>query len=379
VTTPDTHFTARAQALPAEAAETRVFIRNLTGAAFSGDSVREAIVTDQFLEAAGIDAADSAVGMRITVTARLASIDSGLTAVLRDEGGVVRERILDTRLDSLRDPEYRQRVFRRELNAAMDRFMTGFLERKITRTESLTIRGVVEAVRGRRINIEPVVIPADIARRLTSGGISSDPDDLISAFTRGDLFRERDESIQEYPSVTLILDPRASHAAIRDSVEAAGFRAFSFAEQYDQIRKFFVYFDLFLGIIGAIALVTASLGIINTMIMSIVERTREIGVLKALGAGDRDIGLLFLIESGSIGTIGSILGIVAGWIATRIASLVAQSVMQNMEIDPVEMFAIPVWLIVTAFVFGLAVSILAGSLPARRAARIDPVIALRAE
>ncbi len=379
IITPDTEFTTRAQALPAKAAETKMYTKFIAGSPFSGDNAHEVVVTDQFLEQAGLASPDSAVGMRISISTRLASIDSGLAAVMRDEDGSVRKRLLNERLDSLPDPAYRQRVIRRELRAAMDRFMTGFMDRHITNSDSLVICGVIESTRGYRINTEPVIILADVARRLTSGGISSNPDDLITALTRGDLFREGDQSLREYPSVTLILDPRTSHAAIRDSVEAAGYRAFSFAEQYDQMRKFFIYFDLFLGIIGAIALVTASLGIINTMIMSIVERTREIGVFKALGAGDRDIGFLFLIESATIGTIGSILGIICGWIATRIASLVAQSVMRDLDIDAVEMFAIPLWLIATAFIFGLTVSILAGSFPARRAAKIDPVAALRAE
>jgi putative ABC transport system permease protein len=89
--------------------------------------------------------------------------------------------------------------------------------------------------------------------------------------------------------------------------------------------------------------------------------------------------LLFLVESAVIGSLGAIVGIILGWIITRIASLVAKTVMAREGIEGIELFALPFWLIATAFLFGLIVSILAGSYPARRAARVDPVVALRNE
>jgi len=125
--------------------------------------------------------------------------------------------------------------------------------------------------------------------------------------------------------------------------------------------------------------VTASLGIVNTMVMSIIERTREIGVLKSLGAEERDIRLLFLAESGMIGTIGALVGILFGWLITRVASVVAHSIMEREGIPKFELFALPLWLILTAFLFGLLVSLVAGLYPAARAARVDPVEALRNE
>ena len=91
-----------------------------------------------------------------------------------------------------------------------------------------------------------------------------------------------------------------------------GFRTFSFAEEFDEIRKFFLFFNLALSLVGVIALVTAALGIVNTMLMSISERRREIGILKSLGAEDGDVRRLFLVESGLIGVMGSGLGIALG-------------------------------------------------------------------
>jgi putative ABC transport system permease protein len=171
----------------------------------------------------------------------------------------------------------------------------------------------------------------------------------------------------------------ASHEAVTDSVEALGFRAFSFAENLKEIQRFFVYYYLGLGIIGVIALFTAALGIVNTMVMSITERRREIGILKSLGAGEREIRLVFLVESGVIGAIGAAVGIFFGWVGTRIVAFALKMIMQREEMPVFDPFALPVWLILLALGFGVFVSLLAGLYPASRAARVDPVVALRSD
>jgi len=375
----DSQQVTRAQALPATAAGTKLFAKLRAGTVFSSDSAHEAIVTIQLVRGMGIDSIDAAIGRPIVVSTRRSSIDSGLADVFRDQGGEIRKRLAHIRFDSLVYPVYRRDVVFGELKAAMDRFMNGFMKRQVEIRDTLVIRGVIEGQRGPRIRTEAIIIPVATARRFTTGGISANPTDLFAAVRRGGLFRDPDSTTREYPQVTLALDPHVVAKPIRDSIKAMGYETFSFAEQFDQMQKFFLYFDLILGIIGGIALVTASLGIINTMIMSIVERTREIGVLKALGADDRDVRLLFLVESGVIGAVGSILGILVGWAMARAASLVSQSIMKSTGVDPIELFAVPFWLIAIAFLFGLSVSVIAGAFPARRASRIDPVAALRNE
>lgn len=107
----------------------------------------------------------------------------------------------------------------------------------------------------------------------------------------------------------------------------------SLAKQFDEMQRIMVYFYLGLGVVGIIALVTASLGIINTLVMSITERRREIGILKSLGADDSDIRRLFLVESGVIGVIGASAGVVVGWVGTRVAAMVGKIIAR---VDPVE-------------------------------------------
>ena len=141
----------------------------------------------------------------------------------------------------------------------------------------------------------------------------------------------------------------------------------------------FLYFDLALGVVGLIALITASLGIVNTMVMSITERRKEIGVLKSLGADEMDIRWLFLVESGVIGMIGTMGGIFFGWVITRVVSAIAQGYMRSEGIPEMDLFSLPLWLLMIAFSVGVGVSLLAGFYPAARAARVDPVEALRNE
>jgi putative ABC transport system permease protein len=245
--------------------------------------------------------------------------------------------------------------------------------------DTLTIRGVLKERSHGRTSIEPLIIPLATALKFDAGGLSADPIELFSAIKRGVFLDNDNASARSFPRVTLDLEPTAPYELVRDSVEAMGFEAFSYAEEFAEIRRIFIYFNMALGMIGLIALITASLGIINTLVMSILERTREIGVLKSLGADERDIRLLFLVESAVIGLVGAGLGILFGWGIARLASYVARTIMEREGVDPVELFAMPLWLILIALSVGLIVSVLAGLYPARRAARVDPVTALRHE
>ncbi|MFW5701596.1 MAG: ABC transporter permease, partial [Bacteroidota bacterium] len=139
------------------------------------------------------------------------------------------------------------------------------------------------------------------------------------------------------------------------------------------------FIDGILGAIGIVALIVAALGIINTMVMSILERTREIGVMKAIGGGEGDIRLVFFVEAIIIGLIGGALGLAAGWVITEIANLVINGYLKPDAASSIDMFHFPLWLIFGALGFSMCVSLAAGVYPAYRAARIDPVEALRHE
>ena len=377
-TVDDSVITSKAQALGIEALRTKLFSGILAGKPFADDSAREVLVTKWLLDTLKLGSPDSVLGKRLVLSMRVSSIDSGLARVPADDGETVRDRLKKIKFDSLRYDLYRRRIIRGEVNGAIRRFLNGFLNARDEIRDTFTICGVLGQEHMGGLRIEPIIVPTATALKFSSSGFSSDPAELFTAMSSGTLLpAEGETDARSFSQVTLDLDPRVPFKLVKDSVEAMGFRAFSFAEQFSEIQKFFFYFDLALGVIGLIALITASLGIINTMVMSILERKREIGVLKSLGADDSDIRFLFLVESGVIGAIGAGAGIFFGWLITRVASGVAHIVMQREGIPPMELFALPLWLILIALAIGIGVSLLAGAYPAGRAARVDPVEALR--
>jgi putative ABC transport system permease protein len=231
-----------------------------------------------------------------------------------------------------------------------------------------------------RLRIEPIIIPFATVNRFRTNGLSGNPTEIFAAMSSGTLFSQSDEPGEKsFSQVTVDFDPKVMYKTVRDSVEALGYKTFSFAQEFEEIQRVFFYFDLALSVIGLIALITAALGIVNTMVMSITERRREIGVLKSLGADEIEIRGLFLVESGVIGVLGTVGGILVGWVLTRIVSVIAQHYMQSEGIRQMDLFALPLWLILTAVGLGVGVSLAAGYYPAARAARVDPVAALRNE
>jgi putative ABC transport system permease protein len=181
----------------------------------------------------------------------------------------------------------------------------------------------------------------------------------------------------EHPSVHVRATSMRELTGVGTAIEELGFGVVTVVDQLEEFKRGFLIMDALLGTVGTIALFVASLGIINTMVTSILERTREIGVMKAIGGSDRDIKGIFFVEAGTIGITGGALGLVLGWIVTRIANAVANYYMRPEGVPATELFHMPLWLITGALGFSILVSLLAGLYPAVRAARVDPVTALR--
>ena len=169
----------------------------------------------------------------------------------------------------------------------------------------------------------------------------------------------------------------ADLATARKEVEKMGLHVFAFSDQLKEIRRGFLVMDSILGAVGTIALVVAALGIANTMVMSILERTREIGIMKAIGASEAQIKLIFFVEAAVIGVMGALLGLLLGWGVTRVANLVANARLLPAGEEALNLFYFPAWLVLGAIGFSVVVSLLAGLYPAIRAAGVDPIEALR--
>ena len=187
----------------------------------------------------------------------------------------------------------------------------------------------------------------------------------------------KEEEKSQYSSIYVRVDHIKDLDPVRKEIEEMGLHVFTISDQLEDIKRGFLVMDSILGAIGLVALLIAALGIINTMVMSILERTREIGIMKAIGGSDREIKTIFFIEAGAIGFIGSVFGLLLGYLFTQVANFVINNyVIPENDLD-VRLFYFPVWLILGAIGFSILISLFAGLYPASRAARIDPVKALR--
>jgi putative ABC transport system permease protein len=182
-----------------------------------------------------------------------------------------------------------------------------------------------------------------------------------------------------FAQVVVRVDHEDNLRAVHDRIKAMGMEAFSLAEVVEQVRLNVLLIVIACTFVAAVALAVAGLGIINTMLMSVLERTHEIGVMKALGARDSHVLGLFLMEGALTGAAGALVGLVAAWLISfpgdRIAAwLVARQT--PMQLDG-SVFAFPPGLMLGVPVAVCVLTTLAAVYPARRAARIDPIAALR--
>jgi putative ABC transport system permease protein len=186
-------------------------------------------------------------------------------------------------------------------------------------------------------------------------------------------------STPAYTTVEVHVKSPTQVQAVEDAIKKMGFNTFSIVDATRSLRQFFAVLDLFLGIFGSLALAVASIGIINTLVMAILERRREIGIMKAIGASDGDVKGLFFAEAGVMGVFGGLVGVALGWVIGRVINLGTNVYLKRQHFPPEQIWFVPWWLVLGAIAFAIVVSLLSGLYPASRAARLDPVHALRYE
>jgi putative ABC transport system permease protein len=189
----------------------------------------------------------------------------------------------------------------------------------------------------------------------------------------------RGASGKTYMTLTVRVKDPAKVAAVQDAINQMGFRTFSVLDATKSLRRFFTVLDLFLGIFGSLALAVATLAIINTLVMAVLERRREIGVMKAIGASDQDVKKLFFTEAGAMGFFGGLLGIVLAFAIGKAINVGTGIYLHRHQLPSEPVWIMPLWLVGAAIAFSIVVSLLAGLYPASRAARLDPVQTLKYE
>ena len=194
-----------------------------------------------------------------------------------------------------------------------------------------------------------------------------------------EIVRTQGSSKPAYMELTVRVKSPKDVVQVEEAIKNIGFKTFSLLDASRNLRLIFTVFDLFLGLFGSLALTVASLGIINTLVMAILERRREIGVLKALGATDRDVRSLFFAEAGAMGLVGGIAGVAIGWLIGSALTWGTTLYLKRQDLPGVKISYVPWWLAAGAIAFAVIVSLVAGLYPASRAAKLNPVEALRYE
>jgi putative ABC transport system permease protein len=342
----ETH-TAKVQALPASFGEQPMFREMVAGRFFAADTALEAVVSRRWLRTMEIDP-DSIMGEWLS---------------LKTAGGS--ELLLGVGRNQMEKMGFSRRLVEEVSDVA-----AVFLSSLRPNTVVVKVVGIAEIESGFGFRLGSILVPTGTVSNLDYISFS-DPVELMTMLS--------EPPAEGWGLVVVKAENERDYDRVSAEIEAMGYRIFSFLEQMDEIRKSFLVFDVILGAIGLLALFVASLGIVNTMVMSIIERTREIGILKSLGAQESHVRLLFLVESATIGLIGSLGGILLGWLVSRLVSAIIQWYMASQELPKMDMFSLPVWVALVAIGFGVGVSVVAGLYPASRGAGVDPVRALRYE
>lgn len=237
--------------------------------------------------------------------------------------------------------------------------------KEVTRNERLRVAGVLEE----------------------SGGFN----DMVVYMARADVEKynqwfsgERRNPRDGYSEVMVKVDDPSNVREVQGAIDEMGFLTYSSQQIADELGQFFLIIRVVLGGIGAIALLVAAFGIANTMTMAIYERTKEIGIMKAIGATNRDVLRIFLVEAGAIGALGGLLGVMLGYfgglaINFALMAVVTQSNPGAPPEESVDLLVTPIWLSAFALAFATLIGLASGIYPALRAASMKPLRALRTD
>ncbi|HET7421603.1 MAG TPA: ATP-binding cassette domain-containing protein [Candidatus Dormibacteraeota bacterium] len=187
-------------------------------------------------------------------------------------------------------------------------------------------------------------------------------------------------STDEFNSITLIAESSGSVDSVAREARDLGYQATTTSDLLKGLGQFITVLEIGLSALAAVALFVACIGIANTMYTAVLERTREIGIMKALGARSADVRGMFLSEAGSIGLFGGVAGLLLAGVVAAVGNVIVNNIAANQGIPlDLTVFRVTWWIVAGALALATLFSALSGFFPALRASRLDPVTALRYE
>jgi putative ABC transport system permease protein len=334
----------------------------------------EAVIPRDYLMAGGLlkyQKLEGGVNIIGIDTDDLASLgleaSEGTTALDRGQiivGVMVQNNFYDPKMRPGQEPPPPPQLFGQQLQMVVSKYDAQGVESR--KNLSLRVAGVLTETRGE--SDWSVYMPLDQVKALNEWAMNRRINYNKDGYS---------QVIVKVSDVDQVLD-------ISEQITSMGFQAFTPQSFVQGINNFYIILQFIFGGVGAIALLVAAIGIANTMAMSILERTREIGLMKAVGATNRDVLAIFLGEAAGIGFLGGLGGVIIGWLAgaglnvIAIVYLASQAGQQGGMPPSVAVYT-PYWLPLFALLFATFIGMISGLYPALRAATMIPVQALKYE
>ena len=183
--------------------------------------------------------------------------------------------------------------------------------------------------------------------------------------------------INDYSQVKVKCNSSDDIPRVRDEILTLGLLVSALSDTVEQANQIFSIIQLILMLFGVIALIVSAIGMFNTMTVALLERTEEIGIMKAIGASNYAVSMMFVMESGIMGFLGGIVGVIIGIAAGKGFDILINFVASRFGGEPVSLFFIPVWFVFLIVAFAGIVGFFTGLIPARKASKTDPLDALR--
>lgn len=249
-------------------------------------------------------------------------------------------------------------------------------EAVITSSLASALCGDAQSLIGRQIKIELIDISTISKGTSIALKIVGIDDNETTSIAYADLDKIYSlGKFEKYSALKVKVKNRGDVDAVKEEIKGWGFQTTSIKDLIDQVDKFFLLVQIILGVVSGIGLLVSSLGIINTMTISLLERTREIGIMKAIGASSSDIKKMFFTESILIGVIGGLIGVGIAFFLGQGLNYILNIIIASSG-QTLDLFVTPIKFSIAMVIFAIFISVLAGLYPARRAQKLPLIVAL---